>query len=450
MTYLYISIILCGIFAVVGYFVEKKMWINPITIFSVLWGVILLFSSMEEYTLHVADDEINLAILLGIISFIVGYFFNKAFFSKMKFSLVKHEHPTGKNVAYKSIPRYQLLYVLGAICLVYAIYSFINTVRQSGTLNLGTIQAMLQGGEIVSNNNAIVSAIALLVITPIRFVLPAITAVDFWFGKRDRKLLVITVCLILINALTSANRTTFLLFFIWLIIVAQIYLYHNKKKKNKNYTLIRTKHFLSKIKKRIRVIAIIAIIAFFILTLSRGVSLIYRQLYLYFAIPPRMFEIWAEKVEVSNIYGYGVASLLGFIYPICYVMRSIIGIDMPQLVQSIYDWTMLTDSTWVWPGTNITANAYVSVFWFLYLDYRVAGIIIGMFILGFISSRAFMNATKRTYSEKQICVYCCIFYIVLFSFVRMQFTQMRIALGLLFILFFAYKKVPINKKRSSL
>ena len=439
MGYLYIGIVICVVFSVIGFFIEKRMWMNPITIFCSLWGIILLFSSMEQFTLFIASAKINSAILIGIIAFIVGYFFNRVFLNKLIFSFGKSSHSPSKNVIYKTMPNYQLLYLLGIICLIYSLYTLINTVKQSGTLNLGIIQSMLQKEEIVSQNNAILSAIALLIISPIRFVLPAITAVDFWFGRRDKKLFILTICLILVNMLSSANRTSFLLFFVWLIIVAQLYLFHNKKN-----NIVHISRFRSRVKRRIKMIAIIAIIAFFILTFSRGVSLIYRQLYLYFAIPPRMFEIWAEKIESSNVYGYGAASLMGFIYPIFYVLRNLLGIGTPQSIQSIYDWIMLTDSTWVWPGKKITANAYVSVFWFLYLDYRVLGIIIGMFILGIVSSRTFMHTIKNTYSEKQICVYCCMFYIILFSFVRMQFSQIRIALGLLFVIFFAYKKRPIN------
>ena len=113
MIYLYLGTIVCIIFALVGYFVEKKMWINPMTIFCALWGMILLFSSMEQFTLYIASDEINLTILLGIISFIIGYFFNKIFLGKVRFSFGKNNFFLNNNIKYKTIPRYQLLYLLG-------------------------------------------------------------------------------------------------------------------------------------------------------------------------------------------------------------------------------------------------------------------------------------------------------------------------------------------------
>ncbi len=115
---------------------------------------------------------------------------------------------------------------------------------------------------------------------------------------------------------------------------------------------------------------------------------------------------------------------------------------MPNLVETMYEWNMMTDTTWVWPGKNITANAYVSLFWFFYIDGRMIGIILGMFIFGFILSRSYYNVIAKHHSASAGSVYCCLLYCALFSFVRFQFSITRIALGLVFVMFFAYKMVP--------
>jgi uncharacterized protein YebE (UPF0316 family) len=96
----------------------------------------------------------------------------------------------------------------------------------------------------------------------------------------------------------------------------------------------------------------------------------------------------------------------------------------------------------VWPGKNIKANAYVSLFWFLYLDGRIVGIVIGMLILGIVTSRSFFAVCSKRYSARQVALYCCIFYIILFSYVRLQFSLSRVALGILFVMFVAYKVSP--------
>ena len=443
MTYVNVGIVICIIFAIVGYLSEKKLWMNPITIFCGLWAVILYFSSKQNYTMYMASDEKNLFILIGIIAFIGGYYINKVFFQRIHLRIGRYSRYY-EDTHYETIPRYKLLYALCWICLLYTLFTLVNVIRQSGTFNLGTIQKMLQSGDIVSGNSSIINAIAILIISPVKFVLPAITAVDFWFGRRDRKLLYMTLGLAIINMLSSANRTSFLLFFVWLFIVGKLFLYQNNRKRSDFYNKLLNNHLIAKIKKYMSILVIVGIVAFVLMTISRGSSSILKQLYLYFSMPPSMFEIWSQKIEAENVYGYGIASLLGFIYPICYVFKNLLGFPMPQIVQSIYDWTVLTDTLWVWPGKNIKANAYVSLFWFLYLDGRIVGIVIGMLILGIVTSRSFFAVCSKRYSARQVALYCCIFYIILFSYVRLQFSLSRVALGILFVMFVAYKVSPIE------
>lgn len=438
MEYLYIGVVICCIFTIVGYFSEKKLLLNPVTIFCALWAVILFFSSQQKYTMYMASEEKNVMIVYGIIAYLVGYYINKLFLNRIHIRI-------GRFSRYQSdtqriaVPRYQLLYLLCSISLLYTIYDLVRVVVQSGTFNLGTIQKLLQSGDISNANSSVLNAIVVLVISPTKFILPAITAVDFFYGRRDRKLLLLTICLIFVNMLSTANRTSFLLFFLWLFFVATLYLYHNSDKKQQYLKKIETSNVLSKIRKYKWGIVWIAIIAFVVMSMSRTSTSLFKQIYLYFSMPPSMFEIWAEKVDAEGIYGYGVGSLLGFVYPVFYILKNLLGIPMPNLVETMYDWNMMTDTTWVWPGKNIMANAYVSLFWFFYLDGRVVGIIIGMFLFGIVLSRSYNSIIAKKHSARQVAIYCCLLYSVLFSFVRFQFSLTRIALGMVFVMFFAYK-----------
>lgn len=448
MIYICVCILICIVFLVIGYYTEKRNVFNPVSLFCGLWAVIMFFSSLQMYSMILADDEINKMILIGIVAYLLGYYFGKLFLQKIHLKIGCYSRYK-VDTQFEAVPRYQLLYLLGCVCLVYSMYSLVNVFIQVGGFNLGAIQKMLQSGDYESHNSALLNAMSILIISPVKFALPAITAVDFWYGKRDKKLLIITICLILISMLSSANRTSFLLFFMWLILVAYIKGHHYKRKKSIDSLKTRQKR-LHKMKKYIWIFIVIGVIAFVFMTFSRGTSLIFRQIYLYFSMQPRMFEIWAGKIETENICTYGMASILGFIYPIFYVIKNLLGLNrIPTLVQSAYDWTMLTDTLWVWPGRNIFANAYVSIFWFFYLDGRLIGIIFGMFILGCVVSKSYSNIISYQCSARQIAIYCVIFYVIVFSFVRFQFTQSKIVLGLVFIALCAYKMVPKSKEADS-
>lgn len=441
MTYLYVGILICCIFTVIGFIAEKRTIFNPITMFCGLWTVILFFSLQQKYTMYTASEEINRLIVYGIVSYIIGYYINRLIFDRIHLRIGKYPRYLS-DIRKNAVPRYQLLYLLCILSLLYTLFDLIRVVVQSGTFNLGTIQMMLQSGDVSNSNGSVLNAIVLLIISPIKFTIPAITAVDFFYGRRDRKLLLLTICLIFINMLSTANRTSFLLFFLWLFFVATIYLYHNTDKKRRYLKKIETSSALSHIKKYKWGIVLTAILAFVFMTMSRTSTSLFRQIYLYFSMPPSMFQIWAEKVDAEGIFGYGVGSLLGFVYPVFYILKNLLGIPMPNLVETMYEWNMMTDTTWVWPGKNILANAYVSIFWFFYIDGRMIGIILGMFIFGFVLSRSYNNVMAKHHSARQVAVYCCLLYCTLFSYVRFQFSITRVALGLVFVMFFAYKMVP--------
>ncbi len=245
--------------------------------------------------MYMASEEKNMMIVYGIIAFLVGYYINKLFLNTIHIRIGRLCRTYQSDTQRIAVPRYQLLYLLCLISLLYTIYDLVRVVVQSGTFNLGTIQKLLQSGDINNANSSILNAIVLLVISPTKFILPAITAVDFFYGRRDRKLLLLTVFLIFINMLSTANRTSFLLFFLWLFFVATLFLYHNSDKKQQYLKKIETSNVLSKIRKYKWGIVCIAITAFVVMSMSRTSTSLFKQIYLYFSMPPSMFEIWAEK-----------------------------------------------------------------------------------------------------------------------------------------------------------
>lgn len=427
----------------VGGYITEKSIINPVTIFSGLWAVVIFFSSLGFYTMQVAANSTYIWFFTGTFAFALGYYFNKLFLNKYRFVVGKKTDARSKEIV---IPRYRILYVLTTICIVFSLFNWVNLIRQAGTLNLGVIQSMLQSGEYESNNSSVLSAISVLIVSPISFAIPAITASDFWFGKRDKKLLGLTIFMTVINMLSTANRTTFMMLIIFLVLTSYI------KMEEKGDWFVKTqKQRRGRIKKSIKYLIAFGVVAFAIMTMSRG-SKIFRNIYLNIAMSPRMFEIWADRVEEQHIYGYGTASLLGGFYSVFYVLKNMLGLNsIPKLIQSMYDWMMLTDKQWVWPGDKIIANAYVSLFWFFYVDARQIGIIIGSFVFGIIASRSYLRAVSRLHNAKTVTYYCMIFYAILFSFVRMQFALSKYVLAIFFILNIAYKNIwLIGDKREDL
>lgn len=427
------GIIICICFSIIGIRTEKRI-LNPITVFCMLWGIIIFLSNLRLYTLYEADIYIYTLILLGIIFYILGYYVwkiasrNKAISFKIKSTFNNLD-----NYGYKL--RYKLVYVLCIICILFLIKDIISlgVSAFSQGINLKEIQRVVRAT--VKNRSNIENAISFLVVNPFYTALCPITAIDFWIGKRDKKLLLLTITILLAKMLSTGGREPFIKFFFCMIVGYTFFSKRNNEEKDS-----RIKNKIRKNRRLFCFILFLTVVTLGILSFSRSGQNMIKTIYLDFAMQPNMLEYWAHEVDIRNLYGYGFASMNGFFYSILYCLKNLMILpDIPELYSQIYSVTMATDSQWVKIGSEISANAYVSVFWFLYYDAREIGIIIGMFLYGIIARWSYSFAMHRK-STKSICIYSIILVGIFYTFGRMEFTTTNYSLAFLFIYFIAYKK----------
>lgn len=427
MFYAYLGIVICLVFAIF-YYRKEKLIINPVTVFSVEWAVILFFSSLSLLTLYTPQDSTYMLIFYGIISFLLGYVLDRHFFSKIN-------RKKRTKVCYLN---YNFVYFLLIVTILYYVFDLYRIINTVGSFTLQNVQRVLQDGVVEYNNTPFRVLFLLLFVQPGSIVLPVVASVDFWFGKKKKFLLIGTLIMLIIKMLASASRSTLISFIIYFIISGFISLYTKKKR----IVSIATSKYLKKNKKLINYSLILGFLLFGLMTVSRGAT-IARNLYLNFAMPPIMFEKWIKNIANPNLIAYGQASLNGFFYLIIWPFSKLLGVNMPELFSQVYDLIMNTDTQWQWIGDKIIANAYVSLFWFGYVDGKLIGIIIESFIFGWVNAITFRNAIKYT-SQQNVAIYCMMFYSVLFSFVRMQFSMANFAISFIYILFFIYKTKKVS------
>lgn len=423
------AIVLFSIVAIVSVKTEKSLF-NPLTVFCAEWAVVILLSATNK-KLYISSSETYNYIIIGVVLFIVGYYFRTRIF-RLRFIFSKTHHERRQRYNVEHIPRYKLLKILLLVCIVIYAKDVLLVISHVGLFQLGTLQKMLQSGALVISRSPVESFLVLFLVEPLAFSMPAIVSADIWVGRRDKTLIFLTITLLLARMLSTANRSGFILFFIFIIISGGIILNQNGR------VLERIVKRSRKYKFRIIGVGVILALAFAVMTVARGSSL-FQNITMNFAIPPQMFEIWRGEVDKLDLYSYGSASLMGICFPITYVLGNILHMFYPSTILQTYNLINLTDTQWVWPGRKITANAYISVFWFLYTDFRLPGIIIGMFIYGCIAASLYNKALIQK-DARHISLYCVIFFTILYSFVRMQFSQSRVILGMLFIAFVAYQK----------
>lgn len=432
--YNYPIIILCIIFIIIS-IRKKKVFLSPIFIIGTIWALILILESLHLYDINIVRTRIYEIIFWGIIAFVIGYSIVCIFKKRYKLSIYSPQKRSSIENDMVYVPRYKLLCFIGVICILFylkGIPAIVSILINGGGLD--SIREMVQNPESAINiRSNIENAIRILIIIPSSLAIEVIVAIDFWFGKRHKGLLSLSIIIIILRVITEGGRTPIVNFLLYMVI-GFIFISFKSKRYNIN-------KFKSKFKKRyIVLIIIMGVLLLYYTTISRSGQDSLRTTYYYFAMEPYMFDIWAQFAEESNLIGYGVASLNGFIFPILYILKNFLGIPFPEQWANIYDMILLTDSQWrVITTTGIRANAYVSMFWFFYVDGRIYGVILGMFTYGMIVANYFMNAIKQV-TAKNVCIYALIVQGLLFSFIRFPFSNLYYALAFLFVQFIAYRK----------
>ena len=223
--------------------------------------------------------------------------------------------------------------------------------------------------------------------------------------------------MVLLASVSTGSKNSILMIFIFIIVGILL--------RNKNFNFSWKSFFL------VTLLVIVAVIAMIILSNARG-QLSNHLVQYEMGISPRMFEIWTGEISSNKIYGYGEASLMGFLYPLYHLFSFIYNALGFNHLREIYMLIQSTDSQWVNPSPIIKANAYVSWFFFFYLDFRMFGIIFFSFLSGLISNVIF-NLAKTLRSKFYISLYMVVFFQLLLTNIRFEIANEAGALSFLYL-----------------
>jgi oligosaccharide repeat unit polymerase len=287
------------------------------------------------------------------------------------------------------------------------------------------------------SGGGLMDAIGTIFLNPIVMALQPIVACDVWYGKKSKKLLILNVIILFFRTLTDGSRST-LIYFAFHFFIAFILYFGKRTKRQKEVDISKDKK--KKNKKIVRVMIIVAIFFIVLTTISRSGNSAVRYAYLYFTMEPYMMEIWASKVDAAGLAGYGLASTNGFSFFVLYLLKNFrVLSDYPMFWHTINNIIAETESQWqIITSTGTMANAYVSLFWYFYLDGGVIGIIVGSFVYGGFCAKYYWNAMKNM-SPRTVAIYCFIIQGLFMSFVRFQFGNITYATAFV-VLMLAYKR----------
>lgn len=184
---------------------------------------------------------------------------------------------------------------------------------------------------------------------------------------------------------------------------------------------------------RARIVLVALGVAVIVFTLARGSSLLFVS-YTYFAVPVPLLAHWAVNVDSAGIQTYGASFFYGvltLIFRLCEVIGSNLG-------SGISDAVALPQEYWVevLPGRQF--NAFVTMFYHFFLDFRWIGVVLGGFAWGVVGQWSF----RRMWNSGPRATFfgLMMLQVAVMTFVRWEFANGSLVIGLLMLPFFVMSK----------
>lgn len=435
----YVGILICTIGAIYGWKIHRKK-LNPLFVFLTLWGIILTLSLLHLYWLNETGERTYFVIAVGILFFTLGYYFA---YRKIRFKSIERAKNVMSNGVYRTYrPVYIWIYMLGFLTIVLYVKDLSKVLPHmlSGNI-LAQIRSMAQNSEsaLYEGRSTLETALRMLIIQPFVMALQPIVAVEFWTKSNCRwKLLFLDFIIVLLRMFTDGSRGMVLYLGMHLVIT---FAFLNTTSKDLLFSYYSKYINSSKRARRwMKLLLIFFIIVFVFSTMSRSGGRFWRNLYYDFSMEPYLMETWMNEIDH---YGFGTASLNGIVYPFIYFIKNALRLNSYPVYWYENIFMLINDTDQIWQcitsGVNTYANAYVSIFWFPYLDGGILGVCIGLLLYGMTAGYFFKYAIRAT-SKKSICLYSYFMQGIFMSFVRMQFASTTYALGFVYLIILGYRK----------
>lgn len=417
--------------------ISEKSWSNPLTIFCGMWFAICFLAELKLFGMYDYSENVFLIVLLGNIGFFCGYMLAKKtkVISRYEFSAI--------GISNKYLYQYNTKIIMAFLWAAIAIY-LLMSIQVLGLLLAGFDTATIResyretGTTTVSGmaltaifGSTLVKQLELYIAQPVMRAAIPIFAIEIT-GKGKMTPLATM-------ALAVAGLYTFSKFgrFALLYIIADVILCY----------FIIGKNIDRRTKKKIKRVVLLGIVGICLVLVYLSVyrweneTFSYAQsIYGYFSIPIPLLDFWTKRIDAVNAYSFGNSYVLGFMGFVTRVLKRV-GISLPAYATAtLYNYNLVDSFVYIFPGQKY--NAYVSMFFAFYLDFREIGVFAGTLIFGYIVEKSYKKAkTKRV---EYLAFYLLLIQCIVKSFVRWEFVLEQYWLSFL-ILRLWFKKERVDE-----
>lgn len=428
-----VFVVLMGIFFGVMGVVLHKCWHNPLTVFSFLWAAISFGASLRLYGMYDFSSTVYTIVLIGLTGFFVGYI--------SSVSLKKRIRIRNTSVVYNySVVDKRVLVCSVAVLIFY----FILSSRVLGLIATGKTYAVIRASYLHSSTNSdltiygsgFMSTLDTFVFRPMLLALIPINVVRALKNGKADKVFFVFLGDLLLYCMVNFGRIILvhtIITFVFGAFLMQVKIDRNAIKK-----------YVKKWRKLLIVVVPLIVAIVYALSIMRQSSKtnpisVGEQFYSYMTVCMPLLGNWMENVNSSDYMSWGIMYFKGIlsflmvffrklgINPIVYQQASQLLIDTERFIN-------------VFPAHGY--NAFVSMFFTFYTDFREIGVFFGSASYGFLQHRFFRRANLN--DLRSLSIYLLLLQSLIKCFVRWEFVQMSYCLA--FIWIFIWTK-PLSDER---
>jgi len=378
----------------------NRSFVNPITLVLLIFAVVAYLPTLHLFGLYEFSDLAFRIVLAGIVFILVGFLLAFAFETMSRKSNAAKKHRFSK-------PAREVSYRLARVAAIVAIAVLIAT-------RIAILAILLNGGGFAAVRNyflgyggnvgyadSLGELAGRIIVSPILFALTPIFVYGLVVGPINKRFTVLFVTAATLNLLTTGGRIMFVY-----AIVQFVVLYAIRR---------RSQVRLSRGKIATVVVMLAALVI--AVTVSRGNAVLY-ETYTYFAIPLPLLSHWAEWADAAQVRTHGLA----FTYGIVTLIANLADLLGSSIGGDVADAVAAPQVSWVELLPGRPFNAFVTMFYYFYLDFRIPGVILFSFLSGFIAQRIYGRA-KYAGDTWSTLLFLLVLQGVVMSFVRWQPTD---------------------------
>lgn len=382
MAYVCISVLL-----IVGilYGIKTHKFSNLLSVFCFYWAAIIFLASLELFGMIKVSSRTYFIIFIGGLGYIIGYLLSKNYRS-VRITIQKKRLRQIDFQEYEI--RYKLVYGAMFVVCAFYLYSLIKIILflRAGT-DYGAIRTMmLHGGEdgierLYTNLETLFSQ---YIVVPSVFICVPLSLISVVRGEAKKSFVALTFFDLILYVICTGSRIILASLIVQIVYLMIIYKVTVPKR-------------VTKWLKRIILIGVIAII---IITLMRRSEYwekinytIYQSYYSYSCLCVPLLDTWLDIIDANNFITYGLASLkpLLSIPDVIFRQFGISNLDIYYYTVGILNST--EDYFWVFDNKNY--NAFVTLFFYFYLDFREIGVFLGSLLYGGFCGKHYRSVTRN-------------------------------------------------------